>query len=250
MVQPQVDLDHDVLEKYKKDGFAIIKLYNDNEVAVLEKFTSQWLYRLLAPWVKGREAEFPLDKYHVWSKTLQVDHGQLFRAQNRYMSPELIIEKTVLNSKVDEFMRLIGWPDYKVRDEGLGWIGFRFIRPGVNDGYPFSRKAWGYAKNCVSCWIPIIGHNPSETLRLIPGSHLKEYESFLPTDQKFTRGEYRLAQKPEDHEIYSPALKKGEAIFYDHMTLHSEDVIKSSVTRLSLEFRVVQTSPTPEVGEV
>jgi hypothetical protein len=139
---------------------------------------------------------------------------------------------------VKEFLQEIGLDRYELWDEGLGWLGFRFIRPGAGDGYPFSRKAWGVAKEVISCWIPIIGYDRRHTLTLVPGSHRKNYERYLPEGQKFAQGEYRLARIPPAFDRYNPGLKRGEVVFYHPKTLHSEDVLAGRITRLNLEFRI------------
>ena len=154
------------------------------------------------------------------------------------MNPDIAVEKALLNDKLKGFLGQVGLAQYKIWDEGLGWLAFRFIRPGAGDGYPLSRKEWGIAKNVVSCWVPIIGYSPSETLTLVPGSHLKDYEKYLPADDKFCKGEYRLANTYTDLELYRPRLERGEVVIYHPKTLHSEDVIDSDITRLNLEFRI------------
>jgi hypothetical protein len=84
------------------------------------------------------------------------------------------IEKVLLNNKVKGFLYKIGLQRYEIWDEGLGWLAFRFIRPGVGDGYPLSRKAWGPAKNVVSCWVPIIGYEPMKNISHLMVNLLKE----------------------------------------------------------------------------
>ena len=228
----------DPIEVYNRYGFAILKVFDEQQVDILDAFARAWIYRLLAKWTAGKDDQLPLETYHIWPSSLKIDHGNVFRAPNRHTSPESEIERILINDRVRGFVRDIGIERYSIWDEGLGWLAFRFIRPGVGDGYPFSRKEWGIAKNVVSCWIPIIGYEPTETLTLVPGSHLKEYERHLPTESKFAKDEYRLANAPSASEVYNPQLKKGEVIFFHPRTLHSEDVIASSVTRLSLEFRL------------
>ena len=226
------------VDMYNRYGFAVISILDESQVCMLEKFAKAWVYRLLAKWTVGKEDSLPLETYHIWSESLHVDHDNIFCAKNRHICGDSEIEKVLLNDKVKSFLGQIGLERYEIWDEGLGWLAFRFIRPGVGDSYPLSRKTWGIAKNVVSCWVPIIGYEPSETLTLVPGSHLKEYEKYLPSNDKFTKGEYRLANPPADLESYNPKLERGQVIFYHPKTLHSEDVIVSSVTRLSLEYRL------------
>ncbi len=225
------------VDMYNRYGFAVLRVLDGSQVCILEKFAKAWVYQLLAKWTVGKEDVLPLETYHIWAKSLQIEHDNILCAKNRHMCPDLEVEKVLLNSKVESFLHKIGLEHYEIWDEGLGWLAFRFIRPGAGDGYPLSQKAWGIAKNVVSCWVPIIGYSPNETLTLVPGSHLKHYEKYLPTNDKFTKGEYRLANTPADLESHNPKLEKGQVIFYHPKILHSEDVVASSVTRLSLEFR-------------
>ena len=229
----------DPLELYRQYGFAVVRLYDESQVKILDNFTREWLYRLLSDWTADREDTLPLEKYHIWSKSLSIDHGGIFRNMNRRMTPSKDIEDILINDRLKDFLKQIGVIKYTMWEEEIGWFCFRFIRPGAGDGYPMSRKDWGTAKNVPSCWVPVIGYSPKETLALVPGSHLKEYKKYLPTDTKFCKGEYRLSPEYTDLEVYRPKLEKGEAIIYHPKTLHTEDVTESDVTRLNLEFRFV-----------
>lgn len=229
---------NDEIDMYQRYGFTIMQLYSKEESRIIERFAKQWLYRLLTKWTAGKENSLLLRNYHIWSKPLNVDHAGIFAAKNRYLYPDNELENILINPKVKKFLKDIGMDKYKIWDDGWGWLGFRFVRPGARDGYPLSRKDWGIAKGAVSCWLPIIGFRSSETLNLVPGSHLKEYENYLPENDKFTKGEYRL-KNAHDLQIYNPSLEAGEAILYHSKTLHSEDVANSDITRLNLEFRFV-----------
>jgi len=234
------------VDMYHRDGFAVVKIFDENQVRLLEKFARGWIYRLLAEWTAGKEDSLPLETYHIWSKALSVDHGKIFRAQNRHTSPDAEVTDALICSRLKDFLSQVGLIKYRIWDEGLGWLAFRFIRPGAGDGYPMSRKAWGIATNVVSCWVPIIGYSPNETLTLVPGSHLREYERYLPGDGKFRRDEFRLSKKHDNLESYRPGLERGEVIIYHPKTLHSEDVAASDVTRLNLEFRIDPVQPSTE----
>ena len=231
------------VDMYNRCGFAILQLFDESQVRLLEKFAKDWLYRLLAEWTAGKEDLLPLETYHIWSKSLPIDHGNIFRNMNRHTTPGLELENALINDRLRSFLSRIGVKDYKMWEEDIGWLCFRFIRPGAGDGYPMSRKDWGEAKDVVSMWVPIIGYSPRETLALVPGSHLKEYEKYLPTNDKFCKSEYRLAPIYTDLEVYRPKLERGQAIIYHPKTLHTEDVVASDVTRLNLEFRFNPMKP-------
>ena len=125
----------------------------------------------------------------------------------------------------------------KLWDEGLGWLAFRLIRPGFKDGYPWSCKLWGPAKNCISVWLPVVGHGPLDTLAIWKGSNNKRLKRYLPKETKFTKDEYRLVDEPETENIIRPTLAKNEIIIFGPKTIHSEDVDEGDKTRFSLEFR-------------
>lgn len=225
-------------QNYHQLGFMVVSAFTTSEVKVIESFVKSWVYNLLDPWIKGKRTSFPLETYHVWSETLQVDHAGVLKASNRHTSPPKEVRQALWNKKVQSIISELIGNHFELWDEGLGWLGFRLIRPNKGDGYPMSRKAWGAATNVVSCWIPVIGFSPTQTLTLVPGSHLKEYKKYLPHNTQFCPGEYRLDYSYHTIESYRPSLNAGEAILFHPMTLHSEEMGSGSMTRLSLEFRV------------
>jgi len=225
-------------EAFRDYGFAQVKIYSQPQVSLIGKFAKSWIYGLLEKWTHGNEDIYPLEKYHLWFSSLGVDHSSIFCARNRHIYPTVEIKEAIINENVEMFLFDIGIKKFEIWDESLGWLGFRFIRPGFGDGYPLSRKEWGPAKNVISCWVPVIGLDPKQTITLVPGSHLKEYDKFIPQDDKFMKGEYRLADTKEAIKLYNPKLNDVEAIFYHPKMLHSEDVKTGNITRLNLEFRV------------
>lgn len=224
------------VKTYNQLGFAIVNVFNESEYETIKNYAKEWVYSLLKLRIQHRD-EFPLSKYHKWGDQLKVDHSEIFQAKNRFIFPPKYIKKIIINDKIQSFLHAIGLDHFEVWDDGKGWFGFRYIRPGRNDGYPLSRKEWGPAKKVISCWIPIIGFDPNETLTLVPGSHLKEYEKYLPNNNKFTPEEFRFKGDIKCLKRYNPKLQKGEVVFFNPKTLHSEDVEKSSITRLNLEVR-------------
>ena len=222
---------------YNTCGFAIVQLLTPEQTEVIVDFAKRWIYRLLHAWTGGREELFPLEAYHTWSENLGVDHPRIFCATNRHTSPPAAIGQALLNDRVSLFLSGVGVRRFRPWDEGLGWLGFRFIRPGKGDGYPVSRKSWGVAGGVLSWWIPVIGHSSRETLALVPGSHIHEYPRGLTRGTKFRADEYRLADDVTV-ELWRPSLQPGEAIVYHPRPLHTEDVPAASITRLNLEFRI------------
>ncbi len=103
---------NDCVDTYNCQGFAILKLYNEQECSILDKFAKGWIYRLLSEWTKEKEESLLLDKYHTWSKTEGVKHEQIFAAQNRYLYPNNELEKLLINDKIKFFLRDIGMTKY------------------------------------------------------------------------------------------------------------------------------------------
>ena len=229
-------LPSDPVVSYHEYGFAVVKVYTDEQAKILDDFAKKWINDLLTDWFTDEKQPNSLESYHIWSRGLPEAHRDVFKALNRYRYPDQALESVLINDRLKSFLSAIGLNQYKYWDDGWGWIGFRFIRPGASDGYPFTRKAWGVSEDVVSCWVPIIGHSSKETLTIVPGSHKKQYEN-CPDTGKFSKNEYRLATPPQDNELYNPTLQTGEIIFYHPETIHSEDVLDSDKTRLSLEFR-------------
>lgn len=228
------------IEQYERDGFAILRVFKEEEFKFIEDFAKRWVGDVVFegsncnPEVK----QMLLQDYHKWWKPLGVEHDGLFGAQNRYINAEGRLNTLLHGPTITEFLsiahkgKLIQWAD-----PGLGWLGYRFIRPGMNDGYPTSCKNWGAAAGVISVWFPIIGFTSKETIALVPGSHKKQYKRFLPDNQKFTAGEFRLADTISDDEYVRPELEPGDVIFFHPGILHTEDVVDSPITRLNLEYR-------------
>lgn len=233
---------------YARHGFVIASVFDQNQVRLLERFAVKWVYGLFAEWTEGREHDLPLGAYHRWCEDIGVDHSATFRAANRHTVPPEDVERVILTARVRETLRILGLSRFEFWQEGPGWLAFRFVRPGRGDGYPYTRKEWGVAKTVVSCWIPIIGHDPPQTLGMVSGSHRRDYEKYLPEDDKFAKDEYRLAEPVGDLEVYRPTLDRGEAIFFHPKLLHSEDVLGGDVTRLSLEVRFSPLAGSPGKG--
>jgi hypothetical protein len=234
----QNDLSASVAQ-YMQDGFTTIKVFNEDQTSFLENFAQEWIYGLIEKQSSKivDRAKYPLEQYHKWWQEYGVDHNELFRASNRYIIPEGELKNILLSESIWRFLRQVQQNDLELwADPGLGWFGFRMVRPGMNDGYPASCKNWGAAAGVISIWLPIKGLSSNETLALVPGSHLRKYEKYLPENSKFTTGEFRLA--PTETVVFTrPELKRGEIIFYDSGTLHTENVTDSPITRLNLEYR-------------
>ena len=228
-----------VLNEYETNGYVVLDVFSPSEYKVVKNFAEKWIKSIIKAGGKNnpdidREA---LEDYHNWWERLGIVHEGLFAAKNRYIEPPEELKEMLINTRISEFVKKITKDINLWADPGLGWFGFRMIRPGHGDGYPTSCKNWGAAAGVISIWLPIIGFTENETLALVKGSHKKEYKKYLPEGSKFTAGEFRLAPS-EDEIIYTrPNLKEGEVIIYHPGILHTEDVVDSKITRINLEYR-------------
>lgn len=224
------------VSNYQDNGFTTLRTMNTDQQKKVEMFGKNWIYTLLKPWIGEDTSKYPIEQYHVWSRDLPADHRSAFRALNRYLYPDSELESCVVTPELTSFLLAIGVRKYRNWDDGWGYLGFRLIRPGAGDGYPFTAKQWGSAKGVVSFWIPVVGRSNRETLAIVPCSHLQEYPMSFETG-KFAKDEPKFAGDSSKLTVFRPTLGSGEVIAYSSRTLHSEDVTDSNITRLNLEIR-------------
>jgi len=228
----------DLINHYNKYGYCVLNAFAENEFTELKKFTEKWVKNVISDHTGINVDSYNLGQYHKWGMDCGIKHNGLFAAKNRYIDPPKNIEKILHNEKIFSLLSEIHGGGYKQwADPGLGWFGYRLIRPGMGDGYPTSCKNWGAAAGVISLWLPIIGFGINETLCFVPGSHKRTYKNFLPDNQKFTKGELRLGEHIDQNEYKRIELHKGEVIVYHPALLHTENVEKGDTTRINLEYR-------------
>ena len=229
---------NEIIKKYKNNGYVAIRIFSKEEYKIIEDYSLRWFYKL-AGIAKKEWDLFPIEKYHHWSKKLKINHEEMAGFKFRYRKPSSEVNKLLTsNIKLCSFFKKIGVSKYKVWDDGLGYLGFRIIRPNSNDGFPLHKKEWGVAKNLISIWIPIIGKNPRETFSLISKSNKSNYKYYFPKTSKFKNSDGRLIKSEENKvKITNPNLLNNEVVIYSPKTLHSEKNIKSKDTRYNLEIR-------------
>ena len=222
--------------RFLDEGISQTNLYSVREILKLRDFTQSWISE---NFVK-QGVDFPLtnqlSKYHRWAKEKNVQHGKLFSAPFRFTNPPSSIQAILLNKKVYDIFKTLKLKNPNLIDEGMGWLGYRIIRPGMNDGYPLSAKNWGASKGAYSFWIPLFGFGSKYSLHYVSSSHKKDFKSFLPAEGKFTKNELRL-DPSENVDVVSEYVRPGNALFYHPRTLHTEDVKNGRKTRINLEFR-------------
>ena len=223
-------------ESFETNGIAQTKLYSFDEILQLRKFLHNWISNNFIK--QGVNLALPkrLSSYHKWSALNKIPHDKLFSAPQRFTNPPELISDILLNNRVKQVFFALNLRNPRIIDEGMGWLGYRIIRPGMNDGYPMSAKNWGASKGAFSFWIPLFGFGSKYSLHYVSSSHKREFRSFLPTDGKFTKDEFRL-DPSEIVKIKSKYVRPGNALFFHPKTLHTEDVKIGRKTRLNLEFR-------------
>ena len=226
-------------DKFFANGFAIIDYLSSDNYATLKSFSTSWICSLFNKNGLPLRDTQSIEAYHLNLGSNEKIHGNVLKAKNRHQCPPEEIKNILINSNLKSALVDISIFDFDLWDEGLGWLAFRLIRPGFNDGYPFSKKDWGPGKGTISIWVPILGFDPNQIIAFIPGSHKREYEKFLPQSSKFTPDEFRLKDAVTESEIYRPPLEPGQALIFSPKTLHTEDITNGNGTRLSLEFRII-----------
>jgi hypothetical protein len=234
-----IDVRSNPEQSYKDNGFAILKVFNQAEQSLIFNHAKAWFRDVMSHNTDKKISDtLDLENYHKWHSQIGVAHSECLRAKFRYIDPVSELKSALLPNVLMKFIKSVSASKGDLwNDPGLGWYGFRLIRPAMNDGYPFSCKNWGQAAGVISVWCPVIGASKNETLALIPGSHMMEHEAYLPDNSKFTKGELRLKRDVNELEIFRPDLDEGEVIVYHPAVLHSEDVYASKITRLNTEYR-------------
>ena len=226
----------DFNKRFQEIGIAQANLYSYQEILKLRHFTYAWISSNFAFQNVHEKIPRKLSKYHVWASKKNIQHGELFSAPFRFTSPPKSIQNLILNGKVYDIFKTLKLRNPHIIDEGMGWLGYRIIRPGMNDGYPMSAKNWGASKGAYSFWVPLFGFGSKYSLHYVSSSQKREFKSFLPTDGKFTKDEFRLDPSEIVH-IESEYVRPGNALFFHPRTLHTEDVKTGRKTRINLEFR-------------
>jgi len=223
--------------KFDLDGIGNVRILDLQQYSIVKAYAEQWVRDVIRSRGVSFSASKSLTRYADWQISNDFPHSSAFAAASRFSNPPEQISKLLLGVRTQKVLRDIGISEWEVMDEGLGWLGFRIIRPGAGDGYPLSRKNWGASKEVISFWVPICGYGAQYSLKYVLGSHLRDYESYLPVDTKFTKGELRLAPS-EKVTLASQGVSPGKALIYGPNLLHTEDVPTGSKTRINLEFRI------------
>jgi hypothetical protein len=223
---------------YQRDGFEIFPFLSESGFTIVKSFAIGMLNVLFQEYANRSVKEEEILAYHLWGENEKIPHREMLKSKNRHTKATPELQSILLNENLKDLLKRNGIKKFELWDEGLGWLAFRLIRPRLGDGYPFSCKNWGPAKEALSMWIPIIGFDRNLMIHLMPGSHLKEYPKYLPKETHFTKDEYRLGYEPKENETTRPELSVGEALLFHPKMIHAEEVTQGPSTRLNLEFRI------------
>ena len=161
------------VNSFEQAGISRIYLYSLPEIFRLRSFTQKWVsdnFRnqgITEPFLKN------ISRYHQWASRNSIPHERLFSAPFRFCTPPEAIKEILINKNLSNLFDALALKNPKVIDEGMGWLGYRMIRPGMNDGYPISCKNWGASKGAFSIWLHLYTFGSKYSLRFVKGSHQK-----------------------------------------------------------------------------
>ncbi|MDC3118643.1 hypothetical protein OA503_03145 [Prochlorococcus sp. AH-716-K03] len=233
------------MNEFQEKGFSVIKdIFNQNEFSIIQNFVIDTLNKNLKKDknLKNSFLKFnyeDLATYHEFIDDNNLNHENMVNPKNRYLFPPKKIKEILLKDELIEYVKKYsGYEKFSMcSDPGLGWLGYRLIRPNNNDGYPPSCKNWGSTKNVYSLWVPISGSTKYSNIRLLPGSFKKQYKKYLPKDSKFIQNEYRLEDKIDVKDFLRPKMNYRDALIFHPGCIHSEDSSDKKNSRLNLEYR-------------
>lgn len=223
---------------FNKNGYVIVNLYDQKNFKKIKKFSERWLQSVINYYLKKKinYKEYKLENYHKWFRILKLDQSKIFQNTNRVIEPGIVIKNLIFTKKLDFIVSKLLNKKYEMwRDPGLGYLCYRFIRPGYNDGYHLCKKSWGQANKVLSAWLPVIGFDQNLMLQILPSSHKKNLP-FLKKIKKFAEPKVNL-KYVNAKKLLRPILKPGQILFYHPDLLHSENISNSDSCRMNLEFR-------------
>lgn len=210
-----------------------------------------------ASWINTIRAKYPklvskflsygIANYHKSSDL--VDHGALWPKRARLLSEDCV-QKILSMSIMKEFERAFG--KFYLSDEedlGYGVIFWRLVRPGPasTDMACMHADRWFWDMEThpnspphlqrVKVWIPLYNEPGVNGLRLVPGSHKKEWKHHEVEKQGVLK-----PQIDEDESLLDIQLmhtKPGEAVVFHDNLLHGGAGGNSQFTRVSFEFTLL-----------
>ena len=84
---------------YSDNGYVILDLYKNKEFLKIKKFTEDWIKSVVQYGTSKNIQNKNIEKYHLWSKELKINHKKIFINPNRVIEP---------NQKIKNFIFTFG----------------------------------------------------------------------------------------------------------------------------------------------
>ena len=208
------------IKKYKEQGYFICNLLEEDECDIINQYVEK------------------NDKYAYYEKYSQEKFGYKFD-----LKEETPVKKYVYQN---EFIREIG---NKILENFEFSVIKSFYKSGLNsrdieyhqeysyNSHHPTRKNW---KDYIQIFIALEDHTlENACLKIIPKSHL---EGHLPIqnivnsnlEHKSTVDYYSLKDVSQKYGIQNCILRKGQAIFFNHLIIHCSQNNNSTISRRAL----------------
>tara|TARA_B100000212_G_C27357651_1_gene526610 strand:+ start:1038 stop:1721 length:684 start_codon:yes stop_codon:yes gene_type:complete len=219
------------LKYFEENGFSIIKPFKKTNF--LDIYTKEWIRSIL-----GEVASKEPSKLHLGVTNLE-EYSKNLSQKKRHRSEEELINKIINVYKLNEFLYKNWSKTWSIWDEGFGSLGIRIVRPKSNDGYLWSCKAWGPAKNVISASILIYSECNLATTSIIPYSHKLDTLPTISEKSIHCKDELRLdTKKFKTTNRINPLNDNFEMLLTHPKLIHTEKNFSDTSTRVSLEFRL------------
>jgi transketolase len=242
------------------DGFATgLRLTSTELARVRQLIEGHWLDMLSrhAPEHTDEFAVRGIGRYHELAHL--VDHASIWPKRARILSAAAVQEIRAM-----PFMRRLAaeFGEFVISDEDeVGWeeIYFRLVRPGQRDDMgPLHADRWFWdlghgatpaAMERVKVWVAVICEPGRNGLRVVPGSHRREWRYHGEERHGFVK-----PQIDEDENELHPILvptQPGDALVFNDSLLHGGAHNEGQTTRVSFELTmfVRKNPPLPPFEE-
>jgi len=221
------------LEKFKETGFSVVNM--NKEDIDISAFTKNWIKFLL-----GNQAAKNPTNIHEIIKDDNFYSTRLIQ-KNRHRDEKEFIKKIIEKYKISSFIERYWSSKWKIWDEGFGSLGIRIVRPNSNDGYSWSCKYWGPAKNVLSFSLVQFIGCPNSATTLIPYTHKLINIPYKYENSIHCKDELRLDEENFDtSKSIKPANSQGDLLITHPKLIHTEKNYSNKDTRISLEFRLTK----------
>ena len=219
------------LNFFNKNGYLLIQ--SSQDISKIRDYTTNWIFSLL-----GREASNNPNLIHE-IKFDEVFYSSKLVQKNRHKDNQILIKYIIDSYDLMPFINDIFHSKWRIWDEGFGSLGLRIVRPNSNDGYPWSCKAWGPAKNVLSFSTTLFISSPKSGTALLPKSHLLKNLPTTCENSIHCKDELRLdIKKVNVSSKIHPVSNIGDLLIMNPRLIHTEKNFSDNSTRISLEFRI------------